>query len=344
MKRFYLVALGTAALAMTFACSKNEDGKEPGGGDPVQLAKPVLKSTTTETSFTITWDAVENAGGYMVKFNGTESPITECTFTQEVEAGSYEVEVKATTADPEKYTDSEYAKITVTVEAGSGSGVTDGTWYGMWEVSSTKTISFDQSATTMLDTPTKKEVEIVEGEEVSFQDGTTASSYYMNGWTDMTYQDESPVPAILLVLADVEPTDNENDLGFWNDFPVASQGSQGETPTWCAFCEYNSDYTFVTGGYPAFTLDVNDDLSGANLIAYEGTLSNGGDFKVVGIDVVGLTDTQVYLYGETPIEYPAGDFTMKKTANASSASRANVSFSNTIEASAVMSASVASAR
>lgn len=273
----------------------------------------------------------------MVKYNDTETPVTECTFTQEVEPGSYVVAVKATTADPEKYTDSEYAEITVTVEAGS-TPVTDGTWYGMWEVSSTKTISFDQSATNMLDTPTKKEVEITDGEQ--------AGTYFILGWTAMTYTDESPVPGVLVNLADAgAPTDNENDLGFFNNVEIASAGSYGEVPTWCAFCEYNGSYTFVTGDYPAFTLDINDDFSGAGMIAYEGELSSGGAFKVVGIDVFGLTDTDVYLYGEFPIEFPAGDFSMRKTANASSASRANVSFSNAIDAPAVMSTtSVASAR
>lgn len=337
MKRFYLVALGTAALAMTFACTKNEGNGEP-GGDPVQLSTPVLKSTTTATSFTITWDAVENAGGYMVKFNGTETPITECTFTQDVEAGSYVVAVKATTADPEKYTDSEYAEITVTVEAGTDTWVEgDGTWYGLWKVTSTKTISFEQSATNLLDEPVTREVEIVEGED---------GAYYILGWTEMTYSDESYVPGVLMSLEGTDlATDNPEDLGFINDIPVASAGSAGEIPTWVAFCDVAGDYTFVTGSYPAFTLDINDDFNYADLIAYEGELSSGGSFKALGIDIFGLTDTSVYLYGEFPINFPAGDFTMGKTANSSSASRANVNFSNTIEASAVMStASVASAR
>lgn len=339
MKRFYLVALGTAALAMTFACTKNEDGKEPGGGDPVQLAKPVLKSTTTATSFTITWDAVENAGGYMVKYNDTETPVTECTFTQDVEPGSYVVAVKATTADPEKYTDSEYAEITVTVEnGGSDSWIDgDGTWYGMWKVSSTKTISFEQQATNVLDEPVTKEVEITEGE-----DGT----YYILGWSDMTYTDESYIPGVLMSLEGSEmATDNPEDLGFINGVQVAAAGSAGEIPTWVAFCDVAGEYTFVTGSYPAFTFDINDEFNYAELIAYEGELSNGGTFKVFGMDIFGLTETNVYLYGEFPINFPAGDFTIGKTANASSASRANVNFSNTIEASAVMSsASVASAR
>lgn len=337
MNRFYLVALGAAALAMTFACTKPEEGGEPDG--PQKLAKPVLKSTTTETSFTITWDAVENAGGYMVKFNDTETPVTACEFTQQVEAGSYVVAVKATTADAEKYTDSDYAEITVTVEA-SKPVVTDGTWYGMWEASSTHTLSFDQSANTLLDEPTKKEVEITEGEE--------SIPYYILGWSDLTYTDETYIPGFLISLEGTSSdTGNPDDLGFMTGYQVASAGSQGEIPTWVAFSDVDGKYTFVTGNpYPGFILDINDEFSGATLIAYEGELQNGGTFKVMGMDIFGLTDTSVYFYGpEWPFNYPAGNFTMVKTANSSSASRASVNFSSTIDAAAVMSTtSVASAR
>lgn len=124
------------AAAFTFAACGEPEATEPGPGpEPTgkKLATPVLKSEQTETSFTITWDAVTGADSYIVNFDGKNNNVTECTFTvEDLNAGDYTVRVKAQGAG---YEDSDNAKIVVTL-----TGLTSVDWF-------TQTVSLPENGT-----------------------------------------------------------------------------------------------------------------------------------------------------------------------------------------------------
>ncbi len=119
MKKFFSMMM-IAALAFGFAaCEKTPDepnsgnNNNGGGNKGGQLATPVVTETHTETSFTLTWNAVKNAEAYVLNLDGTFYNTEECTYTFEnLNAGSYTVRIKATA---DGYEESEWAKITVTL-------------------------------------------------------------------------------------------------------------------------------------------------------------------------------------------------------------------------------------
>ena len=120
MKKLFSMMAVLAAMFAFVACSETSDGPndEPKG----KLATPELTSTTTETSFTISWNAVSGAEAYMVNFDGKTKTTTECSYTVEnLNAGEYTVRVKAT---GKGYEDSDNAKIVVSV-----SGIKECNWF-----------------------------------------------------------------------------------------------------------------------------------------------------------------------------------------------------------------------
>lgn len=117
-----------AAAAFAFAACEStgdDDGKgtgQGGGNKGGKLATPEVTETHTETSFTLTWGAVENAEAYMLNLDGTFYNTEECSYTFEnLNAGSYTVRIKATA---EGYEESEWAKITVVL-----TGLTEVDWF-----------------------------------------------------------------------------------------------------------------------------------------------------------------------------------------------------------------------
>jgi len=95
----------TAAVAV-FSC------QEP-AKDSVALGTPVPvvdQASLSETSFTVTWEAVENAVSYAYTLNnGTEETAgsTTVTFSDLTASTQYTFKVKAVAAEDGGYTDSE---------------------------------------------------------------------------------------------------------------------------------------------------------------------------------------------------------------------------------------------
>ncbi|MBR2428825.1 MAG: hypothetical protein IKB15_02465 [Alistipes sp.] len=128
MKKFFSMMMACAAVFALTACGEDgPEGNNPGGGTGGgnkggQLATPEVTETHTETSFTLTWGAVENAEAYMLNLDGKFYNTEECSYTFEnLNAGNYTVRVKATA---EGYEESEWAKITVTL-----TGLTEVDWF-----------------------------------------------------------------------------------------------------------------------------------------------------------------------------------------------------------------------
>lgn len=124
MKKFFSMMMIAAAVFAFAACEKTgeDDGTTGGGNNGSKLATPELSETHTETSFTLTWGAVENAEAYMLNLDGKFHNTEECSYTFEnLNAGSYTVRVKATA---EGYEESDWAKITVSL-----TGATSVDWF-----------------------------------------------------------------------------------------------------------------------------------------------------------------------------------------------------------------------
>lgn len=122
MKKFFSMMMIAAAVFAFAACGNDEPGQQGGGNQGGKLATPELSETHTETSITVSWGAVENAEAYRVNLKGKNYTTEELSYTFEnLNAGTYDIRVMATA---EGYTDSEMAKISVTI-----TGATSVDWF-----------------------------------------------------------------------------------------------------------------------------------------------------------------------------------------------------------------------
>lgn len=113
MKKFFSMMVAVAAM-FTFAACGGDDTTDPAPkpGSKTQLAQPVVTVTAqTENSFTISWEAVENATEYLVYLDKNNQPkTTSTTYTfSDLNAGTYKPRVKA--LGGENYKDSEYSAV-----------------------------------------------------------------------------------------------------------------------------------------------------------------------------------------------------------------------------------------
>lgn len=132
-----MMAVLTAMFAFV-ACGETD---QPGGGSSngAKLATPELSETHTETSFTVTWNAVTGADSYIVNFDGKNYTTAECSYTFEnLNAGDYTVRVKATGAG---YEDSDNAKIVVTL-----TGITEADWFEQTLANLTESYEFQDGS------------------------------------------------------------------------------------------------------------------------------------------------------------------------------------------------------
>lgn len=116
MKKSLLSILFISLLAVVGCKPKDEPGKDDPNNE-TKLAAPVLRTeSVTANGFTIVWEAVENATGYVASLEGEEQNLTETKVSySDLAKGEYMVQVKAVSSD-ENYKDSDWTGITVTVE------------------------------------------------------------------------------------------------------------------------------------------------------------------------------------------------------------------------------------
>ena len=124
-----------AAMFAFVACEPTVDGPATGS----KLATPELSETHTETSFTISWNAVSGADAYIVNFDGKNYTTAECTYTfDNLNGGDYQVRVKATGAG---YEDSDNAKIVVTL-----TGIVNADWFEQTLANLTEPYQFEDGS------------------------------------------------------------------------------------------------------------------------------------------------------------------------------------------------------
>lgn len=126
MKKFFSMMAAVAAMFVFASCGNDPvEGGENKPGTKTQLETPVVTvKEKGETSFTIEWEAVENATSYMIFLDQKNQPTTaetSYTFT-DLNAGTYKPRVKAIA---EGYEDSEYSSVVEIVLT----GLTDADWF-----------------------------------------------------------------------------------------------------------------------------------------------------------------------------------------------------------------------
>lgn len=126
MKKFFSMMAAVAAMFVFASCGNDPvEGGENKPATKTQLETPVVTvKEQGETSFTIEWEAVENATSYMIYFdknNQQTTAETSYTFT-DLNAGTYKPRVKAIA---EGYEDSEYSSVVEIVLT----GLTNADWF-----------------------------------------------------------------------------------------------------------------------------------------------------------------------------------------------------------------------
>ena len=311
-----------SALALSFsACNDDDEIIDPNGGNnpkPVKLATPAVTAQGGEETFTAKWAAIDNAEGYTVEVNGQAENVTATEITKTVAAGEYTIRVKATTTK-EGYLESDWgeAKATVTEKGGEqpqpGGDEFDGTWGGTWKVSSSQILTFTDQGTEIIDEPSEFELTFTEN-EFQDQNGQPIMGYIHQGWSQITNEAGEFAPGAAL------PQDNQ--LALLSDFKI----DEFEDPeiglmemVWLAPSIVNGDnsqVTFITGGFPAFTLTMTDNAH-ASVEPFQGQLQGGGDFEVIAFDIFALAGNQIYFMSEP--NFACGEFSMVKVADAKSA-------------------------
>jgi len=114
MKKLFGLFFAFIAILTMVACG-SETGDDSSTTSVTKLEAPVI----TLTENVVSWDAVENAGGYVVKINDTVcDEQTETSYTViGVSAGSYEIKVKAMPSDTELYEESSYSESVIYTKA-----------------------------------------------------------------------------------------------------------------------------------------------------------------------------------------------------------------------------------
>ena len=110
------ILLCAALLAAAVSCNTDEEG--------IVLSTPVLSiADTTSTSFTVAWEAVENADMYTYEFGEDQASTEELsvTFDGLVPDSMYTVKVKAVSTSAS--VESEWAEISVALLFRTGSRV-----------------------------------------------------------------------------------------------------------------------------------------------------------------------------------------------------------------------------
>lgn len=183
-----------------------------------------------------------------------------------------------------------------TTEERTGGSDTDG-WFGNWSATSTGSIKWDISGQYL--EPTYENTRAM---NLNFTISEEQGQILLYGWSQV----DNTIPALCEI--------NENgDLEVYAGVTVGS-ASQGYTPTWSGYSIVDgSEYSLITGTYPAYTFKMNGDQATSE--RYAGTLTSGESFETISLEIYALSETQYAIYGESfPVYHVAGDVTMTKAA------------------------------
>ena len=313
MKNLFYSIMCLAAMAFAVSCSEN--GKEDEG---TKLAAPVLgEATTTETSFTIAWQAVEGAVNYTYMVNG-ENPtdLSELTVTvSDLKPGTYNFRVRANAEDATL--SSAWAQKDIKIEKAGNPGddvvieegsIADfeGTYAFTAEgqiVISESGIEYDESVSEPFEQTITLSV-FDEGKGMVAIDGWLAES--------LTGGQEFPIPAFYDIPIDEAGNTTGHSLTLINQQQVLEPDNEGYTGFMLSLCDIDgSEYSLVTGEYAAIT--IQQTKSGLKFVMGGGDLQSGETFTAVQYYLYALNQAAgKFAYYEATT--PAGPYSAVKTA------------------------------
>lgn len=271
MKKCYFVLALAGMMSALASCEK--DTKKPEQPDP-ELPKISAPTLTVydydETSFTVTWEEVENAGSYIYSFdNGPEMTISETRLHMEgLETDSYILKVKAVPSAPQLAA-SDYAEITITLGHRTNPHLEK--WIGTW------TATFSQSLRWASPDSGEEEVVLLDDDFivdlVIAENTEDVNSVTVKGW----YPPIPDATANGYVMAD--------GTLILKQAMSAGEATEEGTPTWMSFCIASGEFGFVGGAdvIPySISMNTNEEATG---IPYEGMLTDGRKYNVVNLGI-----------------------------------------------------------
>lgn len=336
-KILYYAGMALIATSVLVACNQDDVGKTPdtpgGGGGTVRLAVPQPSFTdTTETSVTVTWEAIPNAASYTYALNGTEGTTTEPQYVIETpNTGDYSFRVKAVPAEGStEYTESQWSPTITYNFQGFSSGPVEALsqWFGTYTVTSEYGILAQSDATQQGVAISKVSESVtlnITISEYPYEGGDSIA--YITGWSSWAsagcegWEGES-IPGWGMI-------DTDGNLYFLTDQNIGEL-TDGIDGVWLVMGYVNSpDYTgysTITGtGYGFVMTRDGDNVS--VVIPEDAELSDGGTFAYEAVDIFGTDGTTSY-YFNLPRTYAAGGFTVEQTGSTSATDIFNMSLQN----------------
>lgn len=294
MKKCYFVLALAGMMSALASCEK--DAKKPEQPDP-ELPKISAPTLTVydydETSFTVTWEEVENAGSYIYSFdNGPEMTISETRLHMEgLETDSYILKVKAVPSAPQLAA-SDYAEITITLGHRTNPNLEK--WIGTWTATFNQTLRWaspdsGEEEVVLLDDDFTVDLVIAENTE-------DVNSVTVKGW----YPPIPDAAANGYVMAD-------GTLALTQATTAGETTDEG-TPTWMSFCIASGEFGLITDTdlIPySFTLESEEKATGTT---YEGVLIDGRKYNIVNLGIYydkGNGKIGIPVHGDTYL-LPAG--------------------------------------
>lgn len=277
-------------LAMALSCSKSE---KP---EPQTLAAPQLTVTNiTDNSFTVKWEAVENATSYQIDFGGQISSKNATSVKYEnLEEGKYTVKVRAISEKNFNPSDWSTAEAEIKIKWTP----VEEDWYGEWTLYSDKTLVVNSDTDIRL-TDGEKKVDITIEKHPDY-----AHQVIISG---MSIQ--NPDLKLETII------DNGN-LAFFNMVPAEMPDENGKFPLWLSFTKMkggNALMGFMMGNFNAYTFTFTD-RDHAVSTPYTGLTSEDKEFEVICFEVFTTTTElkSVGYYSEFPFECPAGNLRLER--------------------------------
>lgn len=289
--------------------------------ESVKLPTPELQYSLDGNKVTFFWEPVPNADSYVLMI-ASDFHYTEDSFYEiSLPAGEHSASIKALSDNSQKYRDSDFITVTVTIDYYEARYED---YLGSWELIPERMLIYDiidpESGHTIVDYGTPLTVNIEEG-DLEFN-GEHLASYVITGMSQFTYgEDNIPVPfyATFNRYSNNDWTAIEEgcleilqgvgiDHASLPDFPNVKMIF---SPVGLGYIDGDeSTITYMRGQYPIITFRMTSPNT-AEVKTTTTTLTDGGSFEVVAVEAFIMSaygsDYEYAIYGAYP-DLPAGGY------------------------------------
>ena len=170
-------------------------------------------------------------------------------------------------------------------------------WIGTWTATFEKTLVWSEGAQYLETSVEDRQMTKTLTMEI---DPANPQQLLIYGWTSLG--EDFPAHAM---------SGDGGTLEVYSGVQMGYADSQGITPTWTSTAELYGQLSFIPGLFPAYTFTLDGEQ--ANSTLYEGQLQDGNTYTILGLEIYGLSETQISIYANTlPLEQPAGNATLTK--------------------------------